>query len=182
MHMMYESTGAKSSFFQDCSVVNSNFRGYVVHGTNNTRLSRNVAFNVKGMCYYFEDGVEENNIVEYNLAAHISPIYQPAGDGAGGQSGATYNSIAQLIIPADTSAAGFYFLNSMNTIYGNAASGGWAGFAFPNAPERIGNFIDTLPPGTHLNPLNRPLKKFYGKCTQKKEKKKLYHTIIYIFF
>ena len=132
-HMMLTSAGTFNSFFQDCSVTNSNFRCYTVHGTNNTRVSRNVAYNAKGMCYYFEDGVEENNLVEYNLASHISPIYAPA-NGDWGQGGQTFNAIpGQLLLPADTSAAGFYFLNGYNTIIGNAASGGWTGFAFPNA-------------------------------------------------
>jgi hypothetical protein len=47
-HMMFESDGAHASYFEDCSVTNSNFRCYTVHGTNQTRLSRNVAYNAKG--------------------------------------------------------------------------------------------------------------------------------------
>ena len=142
-HMMRTSAGTFNSFFQDCSVTNSNFRCYTVHGTNNTRVSRNVAYNAKGMCYYFEDGVEENNLVEYNLASHISPIYSPA-NGDWGQGGETFYAIpGQLIVPADTSAAGFYFLNGYNTIIGNAASGGWTGFAFPNAISLFFIYINT---------------------------------------
>jgi hypothetical protein len=106
--------------------------------------------------------VEEQTLVEYNLAAHISPLYKPA-NGDGGQGGETFDSkTTGLVLPADTSASGFYFLNAYNTIYGNAASGGWSGFAFPNAPQRMGNFQGTLPTGTDVNPLNRPLLKFYG--------------------
>lgn len=160
-HMMFESAGAKQSYFQDCSVTNSNFRCYTVHGTNSTRLSRNVAYNAKGMCYYFEDGVEERNLVEFNFASHINPIYKPA-DGGYGQGGEWFTQSTSLVNPADTSASGFYFLNAYNTIIGNAVSGGWSGFAFPNAVQRVGLFKGTLPANTNLDPLNRPLLKFSG--------------------
>ncbi len=36
------------------------------------------------------------------------------------------------------------------------------GFAFPNAPARLGMYANTLPPNTRLNPLNRPLIQFEG--------------------
>lgn len=162
-HMMYESALSAATFIEDSSVTNSNFRCYTVHGTNRTRLSRNVAYNALGMCYYFENGVEENNLVEYNLAAHISPIYKPANGASGSQFGEQFFEIpGKLLIPADTSASGFYFLNAMNTIIGNAASGGWSGFAFPNSPLRQGLFAGTLPASSNFNPWNRPLLKFYG--------------------
>jgi hypothetical protein len=151
----------RESYFQDCLVTNSPFRGYVVHGTNHTRVSNNVAFNVKGMCYYLEDGVEENNLFEYNLAAHVTPIYRPA-NGASGQRGEYFEESADLLIPADTSACGFYISNAMNSFVGNAASGGWCGFAFPNIPAPLGAFKNALPVDSPYNPMHRPLMKFYG--------------------
>ena len=161
-HMMGESVGASKSYFQDCSVLNSQFRCYTVHGTNSTRLSRNVAFNATGMCFYIEDGVEENNLFEYNLAAHVAPIYQPA-NGDWGQGGQTFKAIpGQLLIPADTSASGFYISNAMNSFVGNAASGGWSGFAFPNVAVPLGNFEGTMLPNNTYLPMHRPLLKFYG--------------------
>lgn len=33
-------------------------------------------------------------------------------------------------LPADSAAAGFYISNAWNIVRGNAASGGWAGFAY----------------------------------------------------
>jgi hypothetical protein len=158
---MGKSVGASQSYFQDCSVQSSNFRGYTVHGTNNSRLSRNIAYDVKGMCFYLEDGVEENNVFEYNLAAFIHPIYQPA-NGDFGQGGQTFQSLASLLIPADTSASGFYISNAMNSFIGNAASGGWSGFAFPNLAVPVGQYKDSLDDTSPYLPLHRPLKKFYG--------------------
>jgi len=143
-------------------VLNSQFRCYTIHGTNGTRLSRNVAYNSVGMCYYIEDGVEENNLFEYNLAAHVTPIYQPA-NGGWGQGGETFSAIPdQLLIPADTSAAGFYISNAMNSFIGNAASGGWSGFAFPNVAEPLGDYKGTMLPNNTYLPLHRPLKRFLG--------------------
>lgn len=158
LHMLGNST---TSFFQDCSVTNSKFRSFVVHGSNNVRVSRNVAYNVMGMSFYLEDGVEENNLFEFNLAAHTHPIFRPA-DGDWGQQGETFTASLDLIIPADTSASGFYISNSMNTFIGNAVSGGWSGYAFPNIPSPLGVFQGSLPIASNLNPMKRPLKKFYG--------------------
>ena len=159
-HMMGNAS-SRSSFFQDCLVTNSHFRGYTIHGSNHTRASRNVAFNVTGSCYYLEDGVEEYNLLEYNLAAHVHPISQPA-DGGWGQGGEIFYQSESLIIPADTSAAGFYISNANNWFIGNCASGGWSGYAFPNIPARLGAYKGTLPPATGLNPMNRPILKFFG--------------------
>ena len=76
-----------------------------------------------------EDGVEERNVLEYNLASHIHFI--PGPDGSPGRSnGQTCADVHQsdhLSLPADVTAAGFYITNAHNTLVGNAASGGWAG-------------------------------------------------------
>ncbi len=161
-HMMGNGSNAAQSYFQDCSVIDSQFRAYVVHGTNFTRVSRNIAYNINGMGYYLEDGVEENNLLEYNLAAFVHPIFRPA-RGYGDQNGEYFEQSAGLVIPADTSASGFYALNANNRWIGNAASGGWAGFAFPNAPAATGNFkgIRTTNDNPYA-PMSRPLLEFRG--------------------
>ena len=105
--------------------------------------------------------MEENNLLEYNLAAHIHPVFRGA-NGGYGQGGETFSASVDLIIPADTSAAGFYALNAMNSFVGNAVSGGWCGFAFPNAPGPMGDYKNTLTPTSLWNPFKRPLKRFIG--------------------
>lgn len=105
--------------------------------------------------------MEEHNLLEYNLAAHVHPILRPA-NGGYSQQGETFLAQAGLLIPADTSAAGFYALNAMNAWVGNAASGGWTGFAFPNAPGPMGDYKGTLPANSPYNPERRPLKRFVG--------------------
>ncbi len=95
--------------------------------------------NAQGFAFYLEDGVEEHNVFEHNFAGHVHPIYRPA-DGSVGQGGETFTQSSALLVPADVSASGFYVSNSYNTFVGNAASGGWSGFAFPNLPTPIGDF------------------------------------------
>eukprot|EP01084_Bolivina_argentea_P204467 349184_1 len=161
MHLLGNGT---DSYFTDNSVTNSFFRCYVIHGTNDTLLSRNIAYNVMGMCYYIEDGIEENNTLSYNFAGHIHPIYTPSGP-RGGQSGYNHETVTglgfdALAVPVDTSASGFYISNAYNIIRGNAASGGWSGFAFPNIPYPLGFWHgDDL---GNNNPLNRPTLVFDG--------------------
>ena len=96
-------------------------------------VTENVAYDVTGYCYYLEAGVEEDNTVSFNLAAHIHAI-NPDSDppGGGGQSTGVFVESDRLTLPADVSASGFYITNVHNNIVGNAASGGWAGFNFPN--------------------------------------------------
>jgi len=163
-HMLGDTAGSSRSYVSDCAVIGSQFRAYVIHGSNHTRLSRNVGYDITGMAVYLEDGVEENNLLEYNLMAFVHPIFQPA-NGGWGQGGETFLAQTGLLIPADTSAAGFYALNAHNAWIGNAASGGWSGFVWPNAPTPIGDYRRPLPsdhPTNPWQPMNRPLLRFVG--------------------
>lgn len=125
-----------NSFVKDCAFQNTYFRCVSIHATHESLVTRNVAYDIEGHCYYIEDGVEENNTISYNLAAFIHTIYANASGNP--QTGEVYYTTSELEQPADTAAAGFYITNAYNRIYGNAASGGWTGFAFPNLPKPIG--------------------------------------------
>lgn len=146
---------APTSFVKDCSIVNSYYRCVAIHQTNNTQTLRNVAFNATGHCFYVEDGVEENNEISYNLAVRVNVIGEVMGGEA--QTGDTTNENADFPLPADSAAAGFYITNAYNTIIGNAASGGWAGFSFPNLPTPI-----KLSRSWGVFPEKRPTLKFLG--------------------
>jgi hypothetical protein len=150
---------APNSYIEDTLITNSNFRSIVIHGTNSSRFSRNVGYNIQGMALYLEDGVEEKNLIEYNLMAHVHPVKVPA-DGDWGQGGQTFTSTTDLIVPVDTSASGFYISNAYNDFIGNAASGGWSGFAFPNVPRPLGIFKDQ--DWKNGNPQHRPTRTFKG--------------------
>lgn len=131
-----------SCYFKASSVHHSFYRCISIHGTNNSLTTENVAFDVIGYCYYLEDGVEEMNTISYNLAAHIHTIGPDVGRGSG-QSTDQYFEGPNLILPADVTASGFYITNVHNYIIGNAASGGWAGFAFPILITALQTFKDS---------------------------------------
>ena len=82
-HMVGDGSGM---YFRDNAIEKSYFRCAVVHGTNSTLLSRNVAFNNFGHCYYLEDGVEEQNTFEFNLAVYTRTIGAPSTGGSTSQS------------------------------------------------------------------------------------------------
>jgi len=159
---MLNTTDNTKNYATDCSVHQSFFRCYTIHGTHGVLLAQNTAYDAIGNCFYLsEDGVEENNTVQYNLAAHIhvignlqDPSLGISGDGWWGQYLDFYSSSASLLIPADMSAPPFYATNMYNTIEGNAASGGWTGFSFPSLPAPIGNFKNV----NNLNPSTRPFR------------------------
>jgi hypothetical protein len=91
-------------FIKDCTVERSFFRCFTLHQTHDALVTRNVAFNAWGHCYYLEEvltflksvrlsklfrecafwpvyyrkGVEENNTLSYNLGANINCIRQEA--------------------------------------------------------------------------------------------------------
>ena len=132
MHFHFVGASGNKSYIQDSSVRHSFFRGIVVHATNGTLVSGNVAFDVIGHCYYLEDGVEELNTIAYNLAAHIHVLCVPPGAGGASQTMGDIAQSAKLLNPADSTASGFYVSNAYNRFRGNAASGGWAGFSFPS--------------------------------------------------
>ncbi|EGC31281.1 hypothetical protein DICPUDRAFT_156894 [Dictyostelium purpureum] len=144
-----------NSYISDCSVTNSYYRCYTIHGTNNLTVTRNVAFNAMGHCYYLEDGVEMDNTLSYNLGAFVHTIYQSAAGYT--QYGQDFEESDLLRQPADVSAGVFYITNAWNTIIGNSASGGWAGFAFPNLPAPIGNHRSVA-----MVPSQYPTKVFEG--------------------
>eukprot|EP01087_Luapelamoeba_hula_P000813 TRINITY_DN105_c0_g1_i5.p1 TRINITY_DN105_c0_g1~~TRINITY_DN105_c0_g1_i5.p1 ORF type:complete len:1108 (+),score=125.47 TRINITY_DN105_c0_g1_i5:207-3530(+) len=147
------------NYATDCSTHHTFFRCYTIHGTNGAYLAENTAYDAIGNCFYLsEDGVEENNTVRYNLAAHVHPIgsiQDPSNNNQFyGQYLSDYPQTANLLVPADMSAAGFYITNMYSTFEGNAASGGWAGFSFPSLRLPIQEYKSI----TNFSPANRPFK------------------------
>jgi len=128
-------------YFRFSSVHRSYYRCVSIHGTHYTEISENVAYDVSGFCYYLEDGVEHHNQISFNLGAHIHLI-GPEAPWGNGQTTEKYQQSDTLTLPADVSASAFYITNIQNYIIGNAASGGWAGFAFPILPTPLGPHRD----------------------------------------
>jgi hypothetical protein len=115
-----------NSYFNDGSIHHSFYRGISIHGTNNVTISGNVAFNITGHCYYLEDGVEENNIIEYNFGSFVHFLGDPTTPSLfNSQYLNDYNSTENCLVPSDVTASVFYIPNAYNSFIGNAASGGW---------------------------------------------------------
>eukprot|EP00913_Durusdinium_trenchii_P032957 g30853.t1 len=133
----------QNTFFEDCTVQHSYFRAYTVHGTSFSRVSRNVAYDVSGSAYYLEDGVEENNLFEYNLAAFVHIIDRLSDYENGG--GVTVQTVPTRIVPTDATAVGFYCTNAKNRWIGNSASGGFSGFHFPTVTKALGDSAASHP-------------------------------------
>lgn len=146
---------APTSFAKDNTFWSGFYRCVSIHATHDTTVLRNVAWNSTAHCYYLEEGVEENNTISFNLAVHIRCIGPPMVGVA--QNGETYFEDSVALLPADRAAAGFYITNAYNTFIGNAASGGWAGYSFPNLPTPLGFNKDI-----NFSPQKRSLKIFDG--------------------
>ncbi|KAJ8606766.1 hypothetical protein CTAYLR_009564 [Chrysophaeum taylorii] len=129
---------APDSYVRDSSIARSFFKCITLHGANKVRASRNVAFDVIGHCFYLEDGVEEDNVIEYNLAAHVHVIGLPPGAGGTDQNLEVERTSDTRSNPADSVASGFYISNRKNYVRGNAAVGGFAGFHFPVFEQALG--------------------------------------------
>jgi G8 domain len=141
MHFHLLGDSCQHCYFRESSVHHSFYRCVSIHGTNYINVNENVAFDVTGYCYYLEDGVEHDNTISFNLAAHIH-LLGPEAPWGDGQTTGLYQQSDILTLPADVTASGFYITNVQNNIIGNAASGGWSGFAFPNLPSPLGHHRD----------------------------------------
>ena len=133
-HLMGDAGGTRAAV-HDCAFHGSFYRCVSVHGTSHAILSQNVAYDVIGSCFYLEDGVEERNLISHNLAAHVHFLGAPPSSGS--QFIGDVDQSDDLINPADTTAAGFYISNAYNHLVGNAASGGFTGFSFPELPAPL---------------------------------------------
>ena len=155
MHFHLLGGDCAGCYFKDSSIHHSFYRCLSIHGTSDIIASENVGYDIIGYCYYLEDGVEENNTLSYNLAAHVHFIGSPA-IGVGQQTPHIPQSL-DLTLPADITASGFYITNLHNNIVGNVAVGGWSGFAIPILKSPIGSHKDV-----DLDPSSRTTLLFDG--------------------
>jgi hypothetical protein len=156
VHMHLMGDAGQRSYVTGSSIHDSYYRCVSVHGTNGALLDDNVAYDAIGHCFYLEDGTEERNTLSSNLAAHVHFIGPPARGGSQYMPNVAANA-QKLTQPADSTASGFYISNAYNFVINNAASGGWAGFAFPHFYRPIGTNT-----GAPMSPQQRPVLAFNG--------------------
>ena len=113
-------------------------RAVTVHAVDYLLIEKNVAYNILGHAYFLEDGIEENNIIQYNLGVYVRA--------------------SSSLLNVDITPATFWVVNPYNTIRGNAAAGGsHFGFWYRLPQNPTGPSFTTS-----VNPINLPLQEFNG--------------------
>ncbi|KAL6747058.1 hypothetical protein V8C86DRAFT_3034101 [Haematococcus lacustris] len=109
------------------------------NGTFGVLLSNNVAYNTMGHTFFLEDGIEQNNVIDGNLAILTRP--------------------SDALLNTDTSPASFWITNPNNTYRNNVAAGSTMGYGFwmrfldnPDGPSTT----------TTVCPKFQPLGEFYN--------------------
>ena len=91
------------------TIRDSNQRCLVIHGTDNVTVEYNVAFNTFGHCYMIEDGIEQDNVFNFNIGLKTKIIADDS-----------LISVAE----SDQFASTFWISNPNNKFFGNVAAGG----------------------------------------------------------
>lgn len=114
-------------YIVNSSVHHSFQRCIVIHRTNNVRVSNNVCFDFKGHGFFFEDGVEINNILTNNLGIkakfpHYSKRLLQSDSPSGSEGQGRFPNVATFWISHPQN------LISNNVASGSVGSGFWMAF------------------------------------------------------
>ena len=129
---------ATSSYVRGNSIHRSFNRACTIHAVNNLLVEHNVAFNVKGLSFFIEDGIEEDNIVQYNLAV--------------------FTRQSNSLLNPDIQPGSFWIVNPNNIVQHNAVAGSTHfGFWYrvlqnPDGPSRTSSYC----------PAGAPMGRFYN--------------------
>uniref|UniRef100_A0A3Q2YMV4 PKHD1 like 1, tandem duplicate 1 n=1 Tax=Hippocampus comes TaxID=109280 RepID=A0A3Q2YMV4_HIPCM len=92
------------SYIRGCSIHKTFNRAVTIHNTHRLLVEHNVIFNIMGGAFFIEDGIETENILQYNLAVFVR------------QSSSLLND--------DITPAAYWVTNPNNIIRHNVAAGG----------------------------------------------------------
>lgn len=92
------------SLVRGCSIHHSFNRAVTIHAVSYLLVEKNVAYNILGHAYFLEDGNEEYNIIQDNLAVFVRT--------------------SSSLLNVDTTPASYWIVNPNNIVRGNAAAGG----------------------------------------------------------
>ena len=104
------------SYVRGNAIHHSNNRACTLHDVSNLLVEHNVVYNVKGLSFFIEDGVEEYNILQYNLAM--------------------FTRMSNSLLNPDINPASFWIVNPNNKWRHNACAGG-THFCFWLRPAKI---------------------------------------------
>ena len=144
-------------YFNDSSVHLNFNRGITIHGTDNTTVSNNFIYNTIGHTLFLEDGVEENNIITYNV---VCLTIRPAPGTETTPSDNSHNE-AQNRTPAS-----YWITHPNNTVDFNVAAGGeGTGFWYIFPRVKVAPSAN-LPYYANAIPADKaPMGSFYGNTT-----------------
>ena len=104
------------SYIRGNSIHHSNNRACTLHDVSNLIVEHNVAYNIKGLSFFLEDGVEEYNTLQYNLAV--------------------FTRMSNSLLNPDINPASFWIVNPNNKFRHNSCAGG-THFCFWLRPAKI---------------------------------------------
>ncbi|XP_069771791.1 PKHD1 like 1, tandem duplicate 1 [Narcine bancroftii] len=92
------------SYVRGCSIHRTFNRAVTIHGTHQLLVEGTVAFNIKGGAFFLEDGVEQGNVLQHNLALLVRQSTNLLND--------------------DLTPAAFWVTNPANILRHNSVAGG----------------------------------------------------------
>ena len=93
-----------TSYIRGNAIHHSNNRACTLHDVSNLLVEKNVAFNIKGLTFFLEDGVEQWNTLQYNLAV--------------------FTRMSNSLLNPDINPASFWIVNPNNKFRHNSCAGG----------------------------------------------------------
>ncbi|XP_041664378.1 fibrocystin-L-like [Cheilinus undulatus] len=95
---------AYSSYVRGCAIHRTFNRAVTIHNTHRLLVEHNVIFDIMGGAFFIEDGIETENILQYNLAVFVKQ--------------------SMSLLNDDVTPAAYWVTNPNNIIRNNAAAGG----------------------------------------------------------
>ena len=92
-----------TSYIRGNAIHHSNNRACTLHDISNTTVEHNVAYNIKGLTFFLEDGVEMYNTIQYNLAI--------------------FTRMSNSLLNPDINPASFWIVNPNNKFRHNSCAG-----------------------------------------------------------
>uniref|UniRef100_A0A383WCP6 Fibrocystin-L n=1 Tax=Tetradesmus obliquus TaxID=3088 RepID=A0A383WCP6_TETOB len=109
IHWHMHGDAAMQSWVKGCSIHHSFQRAVTIHGTHRVLLENNVAYDIMGHTYFFEDALEWGSVLRGNLGI--------------------LTRVSNAMLNTDTTPATYWITNPNNTIENNVAAGS-AGYGF----------------------------------------------------
>ena len=126
------------SYVRGNAIHHSYNRACTIHAVNNLIVEHNVVFDIKGLSFFVEDGIEINNIIQYNLAV--------------------YTRQSNSLLNPDIQPGAFWIVNPNNYVRHNAVAGSthfgfwYRVLQYPDGPSRTTSYC----------PAHAPMGQFYN--------------------